>query len=266
MLIDTHSHPYLEEFDEDRDDVMRRAAEAGVGHIILPNVDLNTVAPMRTLHERWRGMTSMAMGLHPTEVGESWRDDLAAIEDEWSRRGDEYVAVGEVGIDLYWDKTFAEQQMQVFDRQVAMAVERDLPVIIHCREGLDRALEVLSGYSSPPAAVFHSFGGTTADVDRVRRIGDFYFGINGIVTFKNCRLSDSLDAIGRDRLLLETDAPYLAPVPNRGKRNEPAFVALTAAHVARCLGMTADEVALVTSANARDLFKILKWREASQKE
>lgn len=257
MLVDTHSHPYLEEFDADRNDVMQRAVEAGVSHIILPNVDLSTIEPMRALHDSFPSLTSMAMGLHPTEVGASWRDDLSVIDAEWANRGDDYVAVGEVGIDLYWDKTFAEEQMQVFEHQVAAAVDRSKPVIIHCREGLDQALEVLSGFPGGSVqAVFHSFGGTTADVDKIRRVGDFFFGINGIVTFKNCRVGDTLDAIGLNRLLLETDAPYLAPVPNRGRRNEPAYVAATAAHIADRLGLSLEALADATSQNAFAFFNL----------
>lgn len=254
MIIDTHSHPYLEEFTADRDLVMDRAAEAGVGHIILPNVGVDTIAPMKALHQARPATTSMAMGLHPTEVNASWRGALDAISAELRSSLHDYVAVGEVGIDLYWDTTFAAEQREVFAIQCGWAVELGLPVIIHCREGLSLALDVLDSMPVKPQAVFHSFGGTLDDVRRIRQSGDFFFGINGTVTFKNCHVRDTLAEIGLDRILLETDAPYLAPVPKRGRRNEPAFIVHTAAHVAQVLGKTVDEVADTTTLSAKKFF------------
>lgn len=256
MIIDTHTHPYLPNFDSDREEIMSRAAEAGVSHIILPNVDLSTIAPMRSLHSLYPSTTFMAMGLHPTEVGESWRDDMAMIDEEWARNRSDYIAVGEVGVDLYWDKTFREAQMQVFEMQARRAAESDLPLIIHCREALDCTLEVLQGLERKPQAVFHSFGGTPRDVDRVRATGDFYFGINGVVTFKNARLDNTVCEIGAERLLLETDAPYLAPVPHRGRRNEPAYIVDTRDRVALALGIAPSEVEDATTASAKSLFRL----------
>lgn len=254
-MIDTHTHLYLPEFEEGGggEGAVARALDAGVEHLIFPNVDLTTIAPMKALAAGFPGRVSTAMGLHPTEVKESWADDLAVCLDELGRGG--YVAVGEVGIDLYWDKTFADEQMRVFDSQVARAVEMNLPVIIHCREGLDQALEVMQGHPGA-RAVFHSFGGTRDDVDRVRRVGDYYFGINGVVTFKNCKVREVLPEITLDRLVLETDSPYLAPVPNRGKRNESAYLPLVAAHIAQSLGVALVDVDEATTANARNLFGI----------
>lgn len=257
MLIDTHTHLYLPEFDIDGggEAAVRRALDAGVEHMIFPNVDLTSIEPMRLLHAKFPESTSMAMGLHPTEVGESWRDDLAQVEEELRSHRHDYVAVGEIGIDLYWDKTFAEQQMQVLERQMQWAQEMNLPVIIHCREGLDQTLEVLQGFGSS-RGVMHSFGGTPEDVERIRSVVDYHFGINGIVTFKNSKLRDTLPAITLDRLLLETDSPYLAPVPHRGKRNESAYIVATASVVAQALGVAPQDVAAATSANARGLFSI----------
>lgn len=257
MLIDTHTHLYLPEFDIDGggEAAVRRALDAGVEHMIFPNVDLTSIEPMRLLHAKFPESTSMAMGLHPTEVGESWRDDLAQVEEELRSHRHDYVAVGEIGIDLYWDKTFAEQQMQVLERQMQWAQEMNLPVIIHCREGLDQTLEVLQGFGSS-RGVMHSFGGTPEDVERIRSVVDYHFGINGIVTFKNSKLRDTLPAITLDRLLLETDSPYLAPVPHRGKRNESAYIVATASVVAQALGVAPHDVAAATSANARGLFGI----------
>lgn len=196
------------------------------------------------------------MGLHPTEIKESWEADLEEIIAEIER--DDYVAIGEIGIDLYWDKTFEREQMEAFHRQIEIAISRDLPLIIHCRDGMDRAIEVLEDFDGKARGVFHSFGGTPEDVERVRRVGDFYFGINGIVTFKNSRLRETLPAIGTERILLETDSPYLAPVPHRGKRNETSFIVNTARTVSEVFGYSEEEIAEITSQNAKNLFRIME--------
>jgi len=257
MMIDTHTHLYLPEFDADGHgaEAVRRAMTVGVEQMIFPNVDLSTIEPMETLAARFPGQISCAIGLHPTEIGDNWHEDLQRVFDHLGN-GSHYVAVGEVGIDLYWDSTFKEAQMQAFAIQAAKAQELELPLIIHCRNGLDEVLEVLAGYRSV-AAVFHSFGGDASDIKRIRELGDYYFGINGIVTFKNSRLREVLPKIGLDRILLETDSPYLAPVPNRGKRNESAYLPHIAAHIAQHLGLTTTEVAEATTKNARQLFRRL---------
>ena len=256
MLIDTHTHLYLEEFQPNPQDVVTRAIEVGVEQMIFPNVDLSTIAPMQNLHNLFPENTFMAMGLHPTEIKDSWVEDLAKVKTEFNQNTDKYIAIGEIGIDLYWDKTYCDEQMQALEQQFNWAIESNIPVIIHCREGLDEILEVLDGMSTKPQGVFHSFGGTNEDVDRIRKYGDFYFGINGIVTFKNSKLRDTLPAIGIDRILLETDAPYLAPIPHRGKRNESAYLIHTAAHIAQHLSLTAEDVAINTTNNAKKLFGI----------
>ena len=256
MLIDTHTHLYLEEFQPNPKDVVTRAIEVGVEQMIFPNVDLSTIAPMQNLHNLFPENTFMAMGLHPTEIKDSWVEDLAKVKTEFNQNTDKYIAIGEIGIDLYWDKTYCDEQMQALEQQFNWAIESNIPVIIHCREGLDEILEVLDGMSTKPQGVFHSFGGTNEDVDRIRKYGDFYFGINGIVTFKNSKLRDTLPAIGIDRILLETDAPYLAPIPHRGKRNESAYLIHTAAHIAQHLSLTAEDVAINTTNNAKKLFGI----------
>ncbi len=256
MAIDTHTHLYLPEFLPSPADAVTRALDAGVTHMVFPNVDLGTIEPMRRLHEQFATQTSMAMGLHPTEVGPTWLEDIEVTDNELRTNPADYVAVGEIGMDLYWDKTHAEAQMQAFERQCRMAVELDLPVIIHCREGLEETLEVIEGIKGL-RGVFHSFGGTPEEVERIRnRAGDFYFGINGIVTFKNCKVRDTLPTITPERLLLETDAPYLAPVPHRGKRNESAYIIHTAAHIANSLGLPIEEIDRVTTSNARTLFRL----------
>lgn len=256
MFIDTHTHLYLPEFAPDPTAAVDRAVDADVGFMIFPNVDLSTVEPMKLLHSRRPEVTAMAMGLHPTEVNSDYRQALNQIEAELLADPTQYVAVGEIGIDLYWDKTFREEQMEAFRTQCRWAVDMDKPVIIHCREGLDETLEVLASLPEPPRGVFHSFGGTPEDVERIRRTGDFYFGINGIVTFKNSSLRNTIRHIDPERLLLETDAPYLAPVPMRGRRNESAFMIHTAAHVADSLGMTPQRLASLTTENAKRLFRL----------
>lgn len=254
-MIDTHTHIYLSEFDEDRENVVVRAFENGVNHLILPNVDLTTIVPMHNLHDAFPESTSMAMGFHPTEVDCDWRKSLTVVEQCFGKR--KYVAVGEIGIDLYWDKTYREEQKRVLDTQLHWASELDLPVILHCRDGLDTILEVFDEYVGDlPQGVFHSFTGTSEDVQRIRRYGDFYFGINGIVTFKKSIIPATLPEIGIDRVLLETDSPYLAPVPNRGKRNESANIP----YICRCIAshFCLDEYAVsqITDKNARHLFHL----------
>ena len=256
-MIDTHTHIYLEEFGEDRGDVVARALDSGVSHLILPNVDLTTIIPMHNLHDTFPDCTSMAMGFHPTEVNSDWRKSLAEVEQWFGKR--KYVAVGEIGIDLYWDKTYRDEQKQVLDTQLHWASELGLPVILHCREGLDTILEVFDEYVGElPQGVFHSFTGTPDEVQRIRRYGDFYFGINGIVTFKKSAIPATLPEIGIDRILLETDSPYLAPVPNRGKRNESANIPHICRSIATHLGFEEGTVSQLTDENARCLFKIPK--------
>ncbi len=263
-MIDTHTHLYLPEFD-DADTgfdpaqlggqvaAVDRAIDAGVHTMIFPNVDRSTIGPMHRVADLRPEAVRMTMGIHPTEVKENWPDELAYIRELLNASADRYVAVGEVGIDLYWDKTFEAGQMQAFGAQVADAERIGLPVIIHCREGLDQCLEVLKDHPDVPA-VFHSFGGSEADVERIRKVGDYYFGINGIVTFKNSTLRNVLPAIGADRILTETDAPYLAPVPYRGRRNESAMMVKTLEEIARSLGMSKAEAERITEQNARRLF------------
>lgn len=262
-MIDTHTHIYGPEFSiegqtgdsmEGQIATIDRALAAGVDMMVLPAVDRSSVGPMKKLHALRPDNTALAMGLHPTEVKENWRDELSYLMSVLND-GSHYVAVGEIGVDLYWDKTFESEQMEVFDRQLAEASRLSMPVIIHQREALDRTLEVLSGHPDV-RAVFHSFGGSVADVERIRRLGDYYFGINGIVTFKNSGLASVLPAIGIDRILTETDSPYLAPVPRRGRRNESAYIPYIVDKIADSLSLDKFETALATTDNAKIFFKL----------
>lgn len=254
-MIDTHTHPYLEEFADGGAEVIDRAITAGVTHFILPNVDSSTVVPMESLHSRFPESTSMALGLHPTEVREDWKPIVEGMEKRLEEGG--FVAVGEVGIDLYWDKTYRTQQIEAFTRQLRIADRLNLPVIIHCREGLEEVLACIEAVNPKTILIFHSFTGNPADVTRIRKVCDPMFGINGVVTFKNAAsLREALPEIGISHILLETDAPYLAPVPHRGKRNEPAFVTHTCEKVAEVLGLSVKEVEAATDSNAKATFRL----------
>lgn len=263
MFVDTHTHLYLPEFQtDDAHDApagtaaVSRAIGAGISRMIFPNVDLSTIAPMRRLHDSFPKSTFMAMGLHPTEIGPDFTLPLETIRQELFSRPDDYCAIGEIGIDLYWDATHRKPQMEALHTQLGWAETLGLPAIIHCREGLDETLEVLSDFPGL-TGVMHSFGGSPADVDRIlATVPQFYFGINGILTFKKSTLPATIPAIPADRLLLETDSPYLAPVPKRGRRNESAYIPFIAACIAQIYGSTVESVASQTTANASRLFRL----------
>ena len=254
-MIDSHAHIYCDAFDDDRDQVIARAREAGVRHIIMPNENLESLPRLKTVRDAYGDYVSLTIGLHPEDVDGDFASKLTAmhqlIDDE------SWVAVGEVGIDLYWDKTWREQQLEALDTQLHWCVEKDIPFIMHCRDGLDECLWVLDNFGGTlPRGVFHSFTGTVQDVEAVRRRGDFYFGVNGIVTFKKSAVKEILPVVGLDRLLLETDSPYLAPVPNRGKRNESANIPHICRFVAEQLGVTFETVSEATDRNVANLFRI----------
>ncbi|MBR5639554.1 MAG: TatD family hydrolase [Muribaculaceae bacterium] len=254
-MIDSHSHIYCREFNDDRDQVIERAREAGVQHIILPNENLESVQYLVAARDAYPGYISIALGLHPEDVDEDYERQLTAMRPLLDEHNP--VAVGEIGIDLYWDKTWREQQMAALDTQLHWCKELDIPFIMHCRDALDEILSVMDNFGeSLPQGVFHSFTGTPQDVEEVRKRGDFYFGINGIVTFKKSNVKDILPVVGLDRLLLETDSPYLAPVPHRGKRNESAFVTHVCHFIAQHLNLSDKEVETATDRNAITLFKL----------
>lgn len=275
-MIDTHTHLYLSEFNVDGDSpraAVDRALAAGVGRMVMPNVDLSTITPLRELADARPQAVAMAMGFHPTEVGPDWQTAVDRIEAEL--RGPDggcFVAVGEVGIDLYWDATYRREQMDAFDRQCRLAATLGLPVIIHCRNGLNETLDILEGLPvPPPAIVMHCFGGTAEDVELTRRraaaIPQIFFGIGGVVTFKKSTLPDALPAIGLENIVLETDSPYLAPTPHRGRRNESAFLPLIADKIGSILlpdlpeAERLNRVEAATTAAALRLFPRLANKE-----
>lgn len=253
MIFDTHTHIYLPEFDDDCDVVVERAKEAGVTMMMLPNVDTETIVPLKNIMSRYADCCVAAMGLHPTSVDGDYKQRLEEIRLEFEKGG--YLAVGEVGVDLYWDKTFRREQLEVFAEQLRWAKERAMPVIIHNREALEDTVAVLKE-NPVDRFVMHSFGGSVDDVRRVREVGDAYFGINGVATFKNAKLEDTIKEIGIDRLVVETDAPYLSPVPYRGKRNEPSYIVNTIKKIAEVLSLTQKEVEESTYNNACTLFSV----------
>lgn len=258
-MIDSHTHIFEEAFAEDLDTVVLRAQQAGVTHLVLPNIDVASVAALFATHQAYPTYTSMSLGLHPTSVGEDYREQLEQIRAAWEEHLSEVVAIGEVGLDYYWDRTFYEEQKLALRVQVEWAIEADLPLILHTREAHREMLDLLNYYRSESTlrGVFHSFTGSEEELDELIAFSPrFMIGLNGVVTFKKSPLREYLTRIPLDRLLLETDAPYLAPSPHRGRRNEPAFLAHTLAEVARAYALPESEVAEVTMRNAQRLFAL----------
>lgn len=256
-FIDTHTHLSDDVYENGGEDVVKKAIAAGIRWMILPGTSLDELDAMKTLAKKFPDNLRMFAGLHPTELTDNPGEAVARVHAELTGADRRlYVGVGEIGIDLHEDAGGVERQMRAFDAQCRMALEFGLPINIHCRDGLDQTLEVLSGLPEIPAGAFHCFGGSAADVERIRRVGDFYFGINGIVTFKNSGLRETLPAIGLERIVLETDSPYLAPVPFRGKLNDSSYIPLIAAQIAQTLGKSVEEVADVTSRSAVGLYHL----------
>jgi TatD DNase family protein len=254
MYTDTHTHLYLDAFSGDRDAMVGRALEAGVTRMLLPHIDRSTTGAMFSLAERYPGQCLPMMGLHPTSVKANYREELAEVRKHLDHPG--VVAVGEIGIDLYWDRTFVREQEEVFRQQLAWARERELPVVIHARDSFGEIFSVMDREGTEGLkGVFHSISGSEAVLNKALSYG-FMIGINGIVTFKNSGLSELVPQIPPDRLLLETDAPFLAPVPYRGKRNESSYLVLIAERLAEIYNLTVGEIAEITTRNATSLFKL----------
>ena len=254
-MIDTHSHIYSEEFDTDRAETIQRAKEAGVQLIILPNCDSSTLSPMLALEAEYTGYCYAAIGLHPTSVKEDYETELALIKSELERR--KWIAVGEIGIDLYWDRTFLAEQIIAFQQQIDWALEYKLPVIIHIRDSFHETMNALAPYkNSGLTGVFHSFTGTLEEAIEIIAFGGFKLGINGIVTFKNSGLAAVVEQIAMEHILMETDSPYLTPTPHRGKRNESAFVSLVCKKLAEVYNCSENEISEQTTLNAKSLFNL----------
>jgi TatD DNase family protein len=260
MYTDSHTHLYLEAFSGDRDEMVRRALDAGVTRMFLPNIDGRTIVPLFALADKYRGACLPMMGLHPTSVKENYKQELETIERQLQEPG--IIGVGETGMDLYWDKTFAKEQEEAFRIQIGWAKERDLPVVIHAREAFPEIFRILDEEGTGALrGVFHSFTGGLPELERALSYG-FMIGINGIVTFRNSDLGEVAKNIPLDRLLLETDAPFLAPVPRRGRRNESSYLVHIAAKVGEFHNLTTEEAGAVTSRNASELFNINDHNDA----
>lgn len=255
MFTDTHAHLYAEEFAGDRDQMVKRAIDAGVNKIFLPNIDLESIEPMLELVNRYPNNCFPTMGLHPCSVGVDFQEVLSTCRAHLEKGG--FYGVGETGIDLFWDKTFIDQQKEAFRIQIDWAKEFDLPLIIHARDSFDEIFEVLDKENDTRLrGVFHCFTGNAEQAKHVLSYKGFLMGIGGVVTFKNSGLDKVLETIPLSKLVLETDAPYLAPVPNRGKRNETAFITAVASRLSQIFDVPVAEIAEITSANAKELFRI----------
>ncbi|MCB0762031.1 MAG: TatD family hydrolase [Flavobacteriales bacterium] len=255
VLTDTHSHLYLGQFDEDRQQVMIRCDEHGVKRIFLPNIDLESVPAMNKLVASNPDRFFPMMGLHPCSVDAGFEDVLATMREELSTQ--RYCAVGEIGIDMYWDKTTLPLQQEAFRIQVGWAKELALPIVIHARDSFDELFDLLDELNDDRLrGVFHCFTGSVEQAKRVLDYGGFMLGIGGVVTFKNSGLDHVVKELPLDKLVLETDAPYLAPHPHRGKRNESSYVSIVAQKVADLHETTLERIAEITTANSFELFKM----------
>lgn len=254
-MIDTHSHLFVEEFAEDLPLVVERARQAGVEKVFMPNIDDTTVADMLRVCADYAGYCYPMLGFHPTSVTSDFASRLLALKSMLSS-GHPYIAIGEVGMDLYWDKTYLKEQQKALDEQVCWALEYDLPVVIHCREAFPELFEVMNPYRGTSlSGVFHSFAGTADEAEQVLAYSRFMIGVNGVVTFKKSSLPKVLLQVPLERVVLETDSPYLAPVPFRGKRNEPSYIYKVAVRLSEIYGKDVEEVSRITNRNALNVFK-----------
>lgn len=252
MWTDTHTHLYLGQFDEDRSQVVARAMAAGVSSMYLPNVDSRTIDSMLSLEREFPDQVFGMMGLHPCSVKDNYKEELKVVESWLGRR--DFCAIGEIGTDLHWDKTRLEEQKEAFLTQVRWAKELGKPVVIHCRESMDITLELLQAEKGPQLrGIFHCFTGTPEQARAVMDLG-FLMGIGGVLTFKNSGLDKALESVPLEYLVLETDSPYLAPAPYRGKRNESAYIPLVGARLSDLKGVSMEELARITTQNAKNLF------------
>jgi len=254
ILTDTHTHLYSEEFDNDRDEMIQRAINAGVSRFFVPSIDSSYTHKMYDLETQFPENIFLMMGLHPTYVKENYLEELAHVETELAKR--KFSAIGEIGIDLYWDKTFLKQQQQAFKHQIQLAKKYKLAINIHCREAFDEVFEVLESEKATDLfGIFHCF---TGDFGQAKRAIDLNMklGIGGVATFKNGKIDQFLHEIDLEHIVLETDSPYLAPVPFRGKRNESSFTKLVAEKLAIIYQQPIEEIARITTENAKAIFGI----------
>jgi TatD DNase family protein len=254
QLIDTHTHIYLPEFDSDRDEIVERAVRSGVKKLLLPNIDLNSIGPMLAAVSGYQGVCLPMLGLHPTSVKSDFETELEKILNLFP--DEKYIAIGEIGIDLYWDKTHIQEQIIAMRKQIQFAIEKGLPVVIHSRDSFSEVFSVLDEFRGKGLrGVLHAFTGGIKEAEKALDLG-FKLGIGGIVTFKNSGLSEVVKQIGPQNIILETDSPYLAPVPHRGKRNESSYICIINKKLAEIFGIDEKEVAAITTAGANQLFNL----------
>ncbi|MDW7694149.1 TatD family hydrolase [Flammeovirgaceae bacterium SG7u.111] len=253
-MIDSHAHIYSDKFKNDVDEMIARSFDAGIDKILMPNIDHASIDRMLELEEKYPHQCYSMMGLHPCSVGKDFEKELYLVED-WLGKKD-FLAVGEMGLDLYWDKTFFEQQKEAFRVQAGLAKKHKLPLVIHTRDSMEESIELLEELADENlTGVVHCFTGSVEDAERIIKTG-FYLGIGGVSTFKNGGLDKVLPAISLNHLLLETDSPYLAPIPHRGKRNEPSYIQHIAKRIAEIKKVSLEEVAQKTRENTVKLFNI----------
>lgn len=260
-IIDTHSHLFVEDFNQDRVEVMRRVREAGITHVVMPNIDAQSIEPMLRVCAEYPSLCYPTIGLHPTEVKDNYLQVLATMKQqlEASARGDvshaPFIAVGEVGLDFYWDSTYKQQQIAALEAQINWALEHELPMIIHSRESFSELYTLFSHYKDAPLrGVFHSFTGTADEAHALLEFPGFVLGINGVSTFKKSTLPEVLLEIPPSRLVVETDSPYLAPVPHRGKRNESAYIVHVVERLAEVYQCPIEQIALQIYETSYKLF------------
>ena len=253
--VDTHCHLDGEEFDADREAVMQRAFETGVGKVFLPAIDLSTSRRILNLCRQYPDHLYPMIGLHPEEVRADWREQISAIK---SCLSPQVIAIGEVGLDYYWSREFEQEQLGAFEEQVRWSVETRLPLMIHCRKAQNELVTILKRYAKDlPGGVFHCFTGNELEARELLQFDRFVLGVGGVLTFKKSHLPEVLPAVvPLDRIVLETDAPYMAPVPMRGQRNEPAYTRYVLQRLAEAYGVSEDEVAARTSANVARVFGV----------
>ena len=252
-LIDTHTHLYVEAFDEDREEIIQKAIKIGIERFYLPSIDSSYTSRMLDLESKYPDHIRLMIGLHPTHVKDNYKDELHHVDQCLNKY--DFSAVGEIGIDLYWDKSFLKNQQEAFDLQISWAKEKKLPVVIHCRDAFDEVFEVLQGHRcNNLSGIFHCFSGTKVQAEMVIDM-KFKLGIGGIVTFKNGKIDKFLDQISIDHIVLETDAPYLAPAPFRGKRNESEYLVFILKKLTEIYQKSEKEIAAITTKNALSVFK-----------
>lgn len=254
MLIDTHSHIYLEDFLNDVDEVIQKAYNNDVKKIVLPNIDSGSVKRLNDLSDAYPYLCYPLMGLHPTSVGPDYKEELQAVEYWLEKR--KYFGIGEIGIDLYWDRTYIKEQQEAFRHQIKLAKSKHVPVVIHLRNSFNEVYKIVNEEQDGSLkGIFHCFSGGKHESQKIIDLG-FLLGIGGVISFKNSNLNQVVEKIELKHLVLETDSPYLSPVPKRGRRNESSYLVYIAQKVAGIYGISVEQVAEITTANARNLFGI----------